>query len=289
MFNEKNISEPTAFIHVDCDGISEVCGGLINCENKAVDTIFFTAIPRILEMFAKFNCKATFFAVARDLRDPEKVRLFRQILDGGHSIGSHSYSHPNLHTVNPKDLQNEIVNSKKIIEDVLGIEVSGFRAPGYTMNTKVLELLEKTDYKYDSSIFPNLYFAKSIGIPRVSPYPFMIGKNGELYEFPLPKYFMGFLPWHASYSMILGYPYYLFNHHIHRLKTNYFLCLYHLIDFSDPVPEKYLKNIKEKILSGSMFNWPRKKRICNKIISTICSYYKVMKTEDFLRLNLSPR
>ena len=52
MFDGKKISEPVAFIHVDCDGISDIAGGKLSSCSEPIDTILHSAIPRILKMFS---------------------------------------------------------------------------------------------------------------------------------------------------------------------------------------------------------------------------------------------
>ena len=47
--------------------------------------------PWVLDKLNKFNAKATFFALGRNVdHNPE---IFRHIIDEGHSVGNHTYSH----------------------------------------------------------------------------------------------------------------------------------------------------------------------------------------------------
>jgi peptidoglycan/xylan/chitin deacetylase (PgdA/CDA1 family) len=47
--------------------------------------------PRVLEMLAKHEAKATFFCLGRNVeKHPD---IYRMILEDGHSVGNHSYSH----------------------------------------------------------------------------------------------------------------------------------------------------------------------------------------------------
>jgi len=47
--------------------------------------------PWALDLLSKYNAKATFFCIGRNVeRHPE---VFSQILDEGHKVGNHSYSH----------------------------------------------------------------------------------------------------------------------------------------------------------------------------------------------------
>lgn len=50
------------------------------------------------------------------------IKNFKSLIKNGHSVGSHTLSHPNLKTINEKDCKNEILNSKYKIEKKLGIK-----------------------------------------------------------------------------------------------------------------------------------------------------------------------
>ena len=54
---------------------------------------------------------------------------------------------PVLH---PK-LRKDILDSKKILEDILGTAVLGYRAPSFSINEQTLEIVEECGYLYDSS------------------------------------------------------------------------------------------------------------------------------------------
>jgi peptidoglycan/xylan/chitin deacetylase (PgdA/CDA1 family) len=47
--------------------------------------------PRVLEQLRKYDAKATFFCLGKNVE--QHPALFRQILDEGHAVGNHTYSH----------------------------------------------------------------------------------------------------------------------------------------------------------------------------------------------------
>src|SRR3974390_449778 len=47
---------------------------------------------RLLEVLAKHNARATFFLIGRFVE--QRPDLVREIAQGGHSIGNHTYTHP---------------------------------------------------------------------------------------------------------------------------------------------------------------------------------------------------
>ena len=119
-------------------------------------------IDRILQLLADHEASATFFVlgwVARN--DPGVVRA---IANAGHEIASHGMSHAMLHHLSPEQFRAELIDSRKLLEDLAGSEVRGYRAPtfsitkrtsGNTDNTAwAIDVLAGAGYHYDSSIFP---------------------------------------------------------------------------------------------------------------------------------------
>ena len=78
-----------------------------------------------------------------------------------------------------------MLKSKKIIEDIIGRPVLGYRAPTYSITEKTLwalDILEELGFIYDSSIFPVHH--DNYGIPSAPRFPYLIeGRN--LAEFPI--------------------------------------------------------------------------------------------------------
>jgi polysaccharide deacetylase family protein (PEP-CTERM system associated) len=109
---------------------------------------------KILDLFEKYQIKATFFTlgyIAEKFPD-----LIKKIDDKGHEIASHSYSHLDIRKTTEKDFENDIVKSIKILEEIIGKKVLGFRAPYFSIDKKsfwAMKILSKY-FKYDSSIFP---------------------------------------------------------------------------------------------------------------------------------------
>jgi len=123
-----------------------------------------TALPRIVEMHEKYGMPATFF-IATCIVPGHETEL-RALLDRPlFEIACHSHSHGLLAThsrsVNPpvpeSALPDEVLGSKKRLEDLFGRQVTGFRPPwGYGDGLKhaprLLELLNEGRYRYVSSV-----------------------------------------------------------------------------------------------------------------------------------------
>ena len=131
--------------------------------------------PKLLELFDKHKITSTFFVVGEIVKKyPDLIKEISK----KHEIASHSQSHKNLKTLNQKELEKEISESKKEIEK-LKIKCLGFRSPFLIKPKNLLKYLKKHNYIYDSSIagslFPGRYF-------HLSKKPFY--KNGIL-EIPI--------------------------------------------------------------------------------------------------------
>lgn len=112
-------------------------------------------VLRVLDLFAEVDAKATFFTlgwVAQ--RNPE---LMRRIADAGHEIASHGWDHARVHTLDRKSFGADIARARKVLEDVTGVQVTGYRAPSFSIDQRTpwafMELAEQ-GYAYSSSVAP---------------------------------------------------------------------------------------------------------------------------------------
>ncbi len=86
-----------------------------------------TATPRLLEILARHNVRATFFLIGQYvLREPA---LTREIAAAGHAIGNHTMTHPYLPWQSRAAILDELTGCNRALEDTLGRRVSLFRAP----------------------------------------------------------------------------------------------------------------------------------------------------------------
>jgi len=110
---------------------------------------------RILQLLKKYDCKATFFVlgwIADHYPD-----LVKTIALEGHEIASHGYAHRLLTSMTPESFEEDVKKSIVAIYNACGIVPQGFRAPAFTVVKSTLwalDVLEKLEFKYDSSIYP---------------------------------------------------------------------------------------------------------------------------------------
>jgi len=83
--------------------------------------------PRLLDILAKYNVRATFFVVGR-YAARQRILILR-IAGAGHAIGNHSWSHPNLALCSYRRIREELTRTQAELEQTLGTAVRLFRPP----------------------------------------------------------------------------------------------------------------------------------------------------------------
>src|SRR5215210_3052508 len=112
-------------------------------------------LDRTLAVLDEARIKGTFFVQGRVAETfPSAVRL---LVDEGHEVQSHGYSHRPLFAMNRHELRDELVRAKETVEDASGTAVTIFRAQDFSIgagNLWALETLAEVGFEIDSSIFP---------------------------------------------------------------------------------------------------------------------------------------
>lgn len=137
----------------------------------------------ILALLAEQHTRCTFFCLGWIGENfPGQIR---RITDEGHEIASHGYNHEKVYNFSPKEFREDVAKTKKILEEITGKEVFGYRAPFFSITGKSLwafEALQDTGYRYDCSISPVKTWR--YGVPR-SPETIYRIKEFDIVEFPV--------------------------------------------------------------------------------------------------------
>jgi polysaccharide deacetylase family protein (PEP-CTERM system associated) len=140
---------------------------------------------RLLDLFEERQTHAScFFLGWIAERFPQ---LVREAARRGHEIASHGYAHKLVHRMTRDEFYADALRARKILEDVSGTAVAGFRSPGFSVTedtTWFFAAVAEAGYQYDSSIFPARHTHGGVRSSRREPYR-VEGAGAQLIEFPI--------------------------------------------------------------------------------------------------------
>jgi peptidoglycan/xylan/chitin deacetylase (PgdA/CDA1 family) len=83
--------------------------------------------PPLLDLLARHGAKATFFLIGEQI--DRHSALARRIVDEGHTLGNHSFTHPHFETLPLEAQFDEIERTDRALASVSGRSRYGFRPP----------------------------------------------------------------------------------------------------------------------------------------------------------------
>ena len=102
--------------------------------------------PAILEALKKHKAKATFFVVGHFLK--ENPDLIKQIVKEGHTIGNHTYNHPNIVGMGKEKFYEEMAAVEELYKEITGKEMTKYyRPPQGKYDVENLKLAKERGYK----------------------------------------------------------------------------------------------------------------------------------------------
>ncbi|RBP41218.1 peptidoglycan/xylan/chitin deacetylase (PgdA/CDA1 family) [Roseimicrobium gellanilyticum] len=109
-----------------------------------------TNTPRLLNILAQRNIKATFFVVGQLAK--EYPQIIRRILAEGHEIANHTLTHPTLTKVSDDRIRRELGETHKALVDIAGYHTRLFRPPGGATNARLKEWFHN-EYGYSTILW----------------------------------------------------------------------------------------------------------------------------------------
>lgn len=106
---------------------------------------------RILDLLdsREQRIQATFFVLGKVAKN--HPALVKELIKRGHEVASHGYNHLLCTELNEKALYDDLNYSKKLLEDIGGKKVAGYRAPSFSISQRTLRAVSDCGYQYDSS------------------------------------------------------------------------------------------------------------------------------------------
>jgi peptidoglycan-N-acetylglucosamine deacetylase len=141
-------------------------------------------VPRILRFLDERRLPATFFVPGHTAESfPDETNA---ILEAGHEIAHHSYSHIDPSGQTPDEERADMERAWVTLERI-GVMPLGFRSPSADLSEATLELVEELGFVYDSSLMTDDYrpFHPRIGDRVARGEPLQRGRESSLWELPL--------------------------------------------------------------------------------------------------------
>lgn len=106
-------------------------------------------VPRLLKLFDKYDLTTTWFCPGHSIETfPHRIE---QIVEAGHELGAHGYSHENPILMTPQQEEDVLDKSIQLIEKFSGQRPRGYIAPWCELSSITTDLLLKNGFRYDHS------------------------------------------------------------------------------------------------------------------------------------------
>ncbi len=237
----------------------------LDLEDHRPDETLPKRYPEITEKILVFleerHIKATIFTVGTLAeKDPD---LVKKIHRAGHEIAHHSYDHTTLDRQTPETFREETKRTKHTLEDLIGEQIHGYRAPVFSLTRKTLwavDILKELGFSYSSSVLPVANLLHGLSGAPSSPFRW---SNGLL-EIPAPLARIGALSMPYLGGFYLRYlPFSFVQNQIRKAPENDTLWIYcHPYDF-DPTEKNW--KIKGASIPVSLLLWMNRRNTFKKI------------------------
>jgi hypothetical protein len=298
----------TASIHIDMDSPATLLRFWgFDGRFRDLDQFHERAMTRALDLLRRCGVQATFFCIGEELeQSPVAAAMVRQAHREGHEIANHTYSHPfGLGGLDAATIRREIADCSEAIRRMTGTPPTGFRAPGYAINARVLDILEELGLAYDSSAFwttlqpmmdvyrrvfggrspPASFGEASMSLPRAPYHPARRrwthkGRIRPIVEIPLPRTRILGLPFYSTFHLAAGRLYRAMATALMRQPhVVYLVHLVEFVDLGDGVPTAL------RVHPGVSTAAAVKMHALAATIETLKKRYRVVTSADVVRMD----
>jgi polysaccharide deacetylase family protein (PEP-CTERM system associated) len=129
-------------------------------------------IDKLLYQFDRYDAKATFFTLGWIAQ--RYPQMIRRIVTAGHELASHGFSHLRATEQAHAEFLSDVTDSKKLLEDISGMLIHGYRAPSFSIgrnNLWAFDCLQQAGYSYSSSVYPIKH--DHYGMVEASRFPYI--------------------------------------------------------------------------------------------------------------------
>lgn len=99
--------------------------------------------PKILDILKENEIKATFFLLGD--RAEAYPEIARRIVEEGHAIGNHSWSHPNFKELSMDEAMKQVMDTQDELNNIIGYRPSLFRPPYGALDEDMEQAIQNKD------------------------------------------------------------------------------------------------------------------------------------------------
>ena len=140
----------------------------------------------LLQLFQDCEVRGTFFILGSVAE--KYPGLIRSIHEAGHEIASHGSGHRMITRMTPSEFREDVRKSRRILEDITGKAVLGYRAPTFSIVKRTewaYEILRDEGFRYSSSVFPIRHDRYGWAAFGLSPRKMAVRDDRWIWEVPL--------------------------------------------------------------------------------------------------------
>lgn len=215
--------------------------------------------------------------------------LIREIYRRGHEVASHGTDHHLCCNQTSTELRLDLIKSKELLENIIGIEVAGYRAPSFSITEQSLNIVREVGYLYDSSYnsfeshgrYGSLNILKKDGqdLPFYSLSP-------SFYELPVSNLRLGnkVIPWGGGgYFRLL--PFFLHRAGVNRILTRYDCYTFYMHPWEIDPDQPRVKDAKYSFRFRHYINLSKTKNKLKKFLDAN-SEHSFLTCREFIRRRL---
>lgn len=137
-----------------------------------LDDGYLDNYTNVFPILQQYNMKASFYIITGMIGEDDRLTAsqIREMQAAGMDFGSHTVTHRFLGELTPPEMKTELINSKHVLEQLLGKAVDFIAYPGGSYNNDTLKIVKEVGYKagfsthYGYEMFNNPFEIKRIPV-----------------------------------------------------------------------------------------------------------------------------
>ncbi len=189
MYLPYSYQQHALWLTIDVEVIEDANFGITKKQDLGID--YEQIIEEWIELCDRHSIKSCAFTLGSFAKKfPNAVK---KLAEAGHDIASHGFRHELVYKLPFETWKEETAASKKILEDLTGKEIVGYRSPSWTLpfEKRYYEALVELGFRFSSSYFPFKTYLYGNEIDKKNPFT-IFTPSGTITEIPVPKKWLPF-------------------------------------------------------------------------------------------------